>query len=113
MSRGNLHQFLTGAADGDAVPKDDIMVTKSNSMYPYMHNNGSTNGSSKSQESIEMMPGCYWNNGASKDATPNRDDYAHHLRSSSYQLLHSQHQLNQGAGAFHHVKQQSGASSNY
>ncbi|KAF2362113.1 hypothetical protein FHG87_007127 [Trinorchestia longiramus] len=86
--------------------KHGSMVTKTSPMYSYLHNGSSH--ASQTPNSSKMKPGRYWEGG--QQDTPGREDYAHHLRSSSYQVLHSQHQqLN--IGASYHARQHSNPSS--
>lgn len=89
--------------------EDGRMVTK-HSMYSYLHNGSLVSTKGSGSDSSKIKPGRYWENNTA-NGTPDREDYAHHLRSSSYQVLHSQQQqLIQGSGAPYHTRQPSNAS---
>ncbi|KAK3866790.1 hypothetical protein Pcinc_027703 [Petrolisthes cinctipes] len=88
--------------------EDGSMVTKS-SMYSYLH--GAESSSSK-KGGAGGTGGRYWDATMGADNTPDREDYAHHLRSSSYQLLHSRQlsALSSGSVGSFHSRQHSNAS---
>ncbi|XP_047741420.1 uncharacterized protein LOC108666958 isoform X2 [Hyalella azteca] len=92
--------------------KHGSMVTKTLPMYSYLHN-GSSHTPRNNSSSSKMTSGRYWEGGGQPD-TPGREDYAHHLRSSSYQVLHSQQQQQQFSSApsssTYHTRQHSNPS---
>ncbi|XP_045117875.1 serine-rich adhesin for platelets-like isoform X4 [Portunus trituberculatus] len=92
----------------DGGSTSSSMVTKS-SMYSYLHG-ASTSTSSKGGSGAAS--GRYWDPTMGSDDTPDREDYAHHLRSSSYQMLHSRQlsALSTGSAGSYHSRQHSNAS---
>lgn len=96
---------LDDAEDGSS------MVTKKSSMYSYLH--GTSSSSSKGgMGGSGVVGGRYWDVTMGADDTPDREDYAHHLRSSSYQLLHSRQlsALSSGSAGSYHSRQHSNTS---
>ncbi|XP_066966120.1 protein Shroom-like isoform X4 [Macrobrachium rosenbergii] len=91
--------------------EDGSMVTKKSSMYSYLH--GTSSPSSKGgMGGSGVVGGRYWDVTMGADDTPDREDYAHHLRSSSYQLLHSRQlsALSSGSAGSYHSRQHSNTS---
>nr|XP_045588001.1 uncharacterized protein LOC123749922 [Procambarus clarkii] len=83
--------------------EDGSMVTKKSPMYSHLQGASSSSG---------MVGGRYWDVTMGADDTPDREDYAHHLRSSSYQLLHSRQlsALSSGSAGSYHSRQHSNTS---
>ncbi|XP_064118238.1 uncharacterized protein LOC135223602 isoform X2 [Macrobrachium nipponense] len=91
--------------------EDGSMVTKKSSMYSYLQ--GTSSPSSKGgMGGSGVVGGRYWDVTMGADDTPDREDYAHHLRSSSYQLLHSRQlsALSSGSAGSYHSRQHSNTS---
>ena len=86
------------------------MVTKKSSMYSYLNSSG---GSHKTSSSAMRGRDRYWDIAMAMEDNTDREDYAHHLRSSSYHLLHSR-QLSThssgSAGSYCHSRQHSNTS---
>ncbi|XP_071548417.1 uncharacterized protein [Panulirus ornatus] len=90
---------------------DGSMVTKKSSMYSYLQ--GASASSHKGgMGGSGIVGGRYWDATMGADDTPDREDYAHHLRSSSYQLLHSRQlsALSSGSAGSFHSRQHSNTS---
>ncbi|XP_042234778.1 serine/arginine repetitive matrix protein 2-like [Homarus americanus] len=92
--------------------EDGSMVTKKSSMYSYLHGASSSSSSKGGMGGSGVVGGRYWDVTVGADDTPDREDYAHHLRSSSYQLLHSRQlsALSSGSAGSYHSRQHSNTS---
>ena len=74
-------------------------------MFNYSHNGSPS--VKRTPESSKMKSGRYWEN---SNSTPDRENYADHLRSSSYHLLHSQQHVNSSGNTSYHSRQPSNTS---
>lgn len=84
---------------------DDIMVTKKLTMYSYLEGSSPSSGK-KVVNPSRNSDKRYWDPLIRPEKNYNQNDYAHHLRSSSYHILHSR-QLSTGS---YHNRQPSDAS---